>query len=693
MPFRLDYQLSMHGTKYVVRHVDAGANRLEIEDIETKVRRSERLTDLFSLLSQGELLLFDKTGAPLDFSQLTADVQSLSPDKLHLFHLRVAFVRRLDTLGEAGPKRQAFIDAVAKLNAEHKSEVEPSTAYAWLRLFRKNGTTRALARPRADAKLAGVSNARMHPLTREALTSVLAEHTKMVEERMRDQGRKHAIRGRTNLSLRAIGLIARARVLELHLARHAKENEARAARGEVLLPLPPPPSGPSNRTVQREVYATNSRWRLLASVYGKHVATRRLGPHGPSFLLTRICQRWETDVFIADVLVSVFYQGVLVPVGVPYITVMIDAYAGVIVGAIIEFRPPNYQTFLALLKQSFSPKDWLFQRYPGIKNPFAAFGVCEVIGFDNAGMFSKEDVMHAQAAFNIILDPSSPLTPNDKPFIESAGASMGIMFFRYQSANRQSIAKARALEYNAWKNPAMPMDVFAKKFWHWVWNVFHEYPMEDRQGWSRRQTWAHSLQSLALSDDPAALFPLNQTALDLEISVRHELRYTDEGFTIDNRHYRSAEMHELAMRFGAKAKFDVREDVSNPERVFAVVKEHGRVVTVPEASGLPEGLTSRAFHDLRDAKAAMADKRLLDVAASILEGQEAYRPPVGASYIPNPRDGLAVLLARHPELVASASAKRSVGGQESTSSTQPKDNALRDAFAAYFDKEEGDEKS
>jgi len=681
MPFKVDRRLSFGGHRYVIRHVDAGTNRLEIEDVETKVRRSELITDMFSLLSKSELQLFDKAGVQLDLSEFSADVQTLSPSKLERFYLRAAFARHLDTLGNLGPGQQEFIDAVAKLNLEHGSSVKPSTAYNWRLKYQHERTTRALARPRTGPTKS--ASERMHPLTREALNEVLTQHTKRVEERMKDQSRKFAIRGRTHLSIRAIAVLARAKVEELHLAKHVKENKERVERGEMPLPLPRPPSGPSNRTVQQEIYATQSRWRLLASVYGQHVARRRLGPHGPSFRLTRICERWETDVFIADVIVSIYYQGVLVPVGVPFITAMIDAYAGVIVGAIIEFRPPNYQTFLALLKQSFSPKDWLFARYPGIKHPFSAFGVCEVIGFDNAGMFSKEDVMHAQAAFNIILDPSSPLTPNDKPFIESAGAAMGIQFFRYQPANRKSIAQSRALEYSALKNPPMPMEVFAQKFWLWVWNIFHEVPMDDRQGWSRGQTWNHSLQSLALSDDPAALFPLNQQTLDLEVSVRHELRYTDEGFTIDNRHYRSVEMHELAMRFGAKFKFDVREDVSNPERVFAVLKELGRVVTVPVASELPVGLTSNAFHDLREAKAAMANPRLQSLAQSILEGQDGWRPRRDTTFVANSRDGLAVLLARHPELAAAAGRQAS-----STEGSAPQEkspgNELRNAFAAYF---------
>lgn len=711
MPFREGHFLRLGGSIFNIKHVDVGTNRLEVEHSSSGVRKDMELTDVFAQLRSGTAHLVDKDGVVMDFSEMSEDVLTLSEPKQALFHLRVRIVKKLHVLGIVGPANKQLIAAVASANKENATNFKPSTAYQWLQTYRTEGTFRSLARPRSLVYLSRKAKstksstdegadhvaaegdalgtavpARMHRVTRKALDAVLQEETARLDQRLKDQGRKISVHGRTGLSLRAIAQIARGRVETLHRTEHADINSKLASMGLAQVSLPPLPPGPSNRTVQLEVYRKDSRWTKLAAIYGPHVTKRRLGPHGANFKLTRICERWETDLFIADILISIYYQGVLVPVGVPYLLVMIDCYSGAVVGIIIEFRPPNYETFLALCKQSFTPKAWLFEAFPGIKNHIEIFGAPEVIGYDNAGMFSKqEQVDAAEAVMNIILDPATAYTPNDKPFIESFGSVMNRTLLRHQPGNKKSIAEARALEYDAWQQPPMPMEVFATKLWEWVWNVFHELPMDDRHGWSRRQTWTHSMQTLAQSDDPAALFPLDGQMLDIEIAKRHRLAYTDEGFTMDNRHYRSIEMHSLAMRFPAKFKFDVREDLSSPHHVFAVVKEYDRVVKVSIASELPQHLTSNAFRSLQDAKAAMADPNLAQLAASLEASEAGWRPPRGARHIPNSREGLAVLLSRFPEVAQSL-----VNAQAGTSSGSPRSEkastgALTDAFSKFFD--------
>lgn len=710
MPFRPGYRVRIDGRLFLIRHLDVGTNRLQVEDESTRVREDRQLTDVFAQVRSDSAQLIDEDGVVLDFSEMSEDVLTLSEPKQALFRLRMRMVRTLHVLGHVAPDNKELVAAVASFNKENGTTFKPSTAYHWLRLYRIKGTFRCLARPRSsdgsdkaptgkpsgdkdaenrtlDEGLVGgaASHNAMHPLTRRALDAVLQEETARLEERLKDQRRKLATRGREGLSLRALATIARARVLQLHVDAHRARNETLKSQGLGPVPLGPVPPGPSNRTVQLEVCRQNSRWTKLAAIYGTHIARRRLGPHGPSFKLTRICERWETDLFIADIVLSVYYQGVLVPVGVPHLLAMIDCYSGAVVGLIVEFRPPNYESFLALCKQSFTPKAWLFKAFPGIKNPIEIFGSPEIIGFDNAGMFSKKDqVDEAQASMSSILQPAKAFTPNDKPFVETFGAVMGRTLLRLQPGNVKSIAAARALEYRAFQQPSMPIEVFMPKLWEWVWNVLHELPMDDRHGWSRRQTWTHSMQTLAQTDDPAALFPLDGRTLDIEIAKRHRLQYTDEGFTIDNRHYRSTDMHGLAMRFPAKFKFDVREDLCNPQHVFAVVKEHDRVIEVPAASDLPAYLTSNAFRSVQEAKAAMADPKLLDLAAAMEASQSGWRPGKGARHIPNSREGLAVLLSRYPELVPSRGAAAAEWASESIAPEKAASGGLRDAFANYF---------
>lgn len=680
IPFRMGRRMIINGQMHIIVHVNFGANRLQLKSVADGSISNEQLHKFFAKLAESEIRIFDEIGIQLDFSDNAADILALSKPKRDRFYLRVAFVRGLDPLGRVGPDEERFIKAVASLCAEHKSQVSPNTAYKWLLLFRNTGNLRSLAMPRAESGSPD-SPSRMHQVVADAVGQVLSEENRELEARISAQKGKMAVRGRSGLSLKAITLRARARVEWLHIEQHKKLNEQRLLEQLAPLALPKPPDGPSNRTVQRLVYSDQSRWKMLSAVYGPHVAKRVLGPHGHSFGLTRICQRWEVDMFIVDIIISVYYQGMLVPVGVPYLLVMIDCFSGAIVGMTVEFTTPTAKSFLALLKQCMQPKDWLFNKFPSIKHPFAAFGLPEVIGFDNGAIFSTPDVTATEAAFNIILDPASPYSPNDKPFIESSGSVLRLTLTRYQPGNKASIADSRAFEYNAHKQPPMPIDKFVPRLWEWLWNVYHQLPMEDKQGWTRQQSWNQSLQDMSETDDPSEIFTLDKSKIDLEVAVRHELRYTDEGFTISNRHYRSEEMHLLAMRVAKTYRFDVREDLCNPSQIFVNAVDFGCVVCVRAACEIPEFLTAEGFDHLLFSKRQLAETDIQQLAQALDDSRAPWTPPRGAEHIPTSKDGLAALIKRHRDPLGQEPASPSV---PTTGPKVGQKDEMRDAFKEHF---------
>lgn len=679
-PFRVGRRIIIDGQMHIIVHVNFGTNRLQLKSLADGSIVNEPLHKQFARLAESEIRIFDELGIQLDFSDRAADIFRLSEEKKNSFHRRVAFVRGLDPLGKLGPQDERFTKSVVSLCKAHDCKVSANTAYSWLLLFRNTGSLRSLAIPRSESG-GGASAGRMHSLVAEALSQVLSEENKEIEARISAQKAKFKIRGRSGLSIKAITIRVRARVERLHAELHDRLNERRRLESLAPLPLPEPPPGPSNRTVQRLLYSGQSRWRLLSAVYGPHVARRTLGPHGNSFRLTRICERWEVDMFIVDIIISVYYQGMLVPVGVPYLLIMIDCFSGAIVGMTIEFSTPTAKSFLALLKQSMQPKDWLFNKFPSIKHPSAIFGLPEVIGFDNGAIFSTPAVTAAEAAFNIVLDPASPYSPNDKPFIESAGAVLGLTLIRYQPGNKKSIADSRAFEYNAHKQPLMQIDRFVQLLWEWVWNVFHQLPMEDKQGWTRQQSWGHSVQDLSEGDDPSQIFPLDKSRIDLEVAVRHQLRYTDEGFTISNRHYRCEEMHSLAMRVAATYKFDVREDLCNPGQVFVNAVDFGCVVRVPAACEIPEFLTAEGFDHLLFSKRQLAETDIQQLAQALDDSRAPWTPPRGAEHIPSSKDGLAALIKRHRDPIGQEHASPSV---PTTGPKVGQKDEMRDAFKEHF---------
>ena len=100
---------------------------------------------------------------------------------------------------------------------------------------------------------------------------------------------------------------------------------------------------------------------------------------------TRIMERVEVDHTLLDVWVLDPKTGI--PLGRPWITVLIDRYSGYIVGIYISFYGPSAATVAAAFKMAISPKSGLLEVIPEVQNPWTAMGVPEMLVVDNGMEF------------------------------------------------------------------------------------------------------------------------------------------------------------------------------------------------------------------------------------------------------------------------------------------------------------------
>ena len=100
---------------------------------------------------------------------------------------------------------------------------------------------------------------------------------------------------------------------------------------------------------------------------------------------TRILERVEVDHTLLDVWVLDPKSGI--PLGRPWITVLIDRYSGYIVGLYISFYGPSAATVSAAVKMAISPKSGLLEVIPDVQNPWTAMGVPEMLVVDNGMEF------------------------------------------------------------------------------------------------------------------------------------------------------------------------------------------------------------------------------------------------------------------------------------------------------------------
>lgn len=137
---------------------------------------------------------------------------------------------------------------------------------------------------------------------------------------------------------------------------------------------------PSLRTVQRRVNEIDPYVRDF-NRHGSDYAKKKWRYSLKGDQSTRILERVEVDHTWLDLWVLDPTSGV--PIGRPWITVVMDRMSGYILGLYISFYGPSVATVAHAIKNSILPKDELISALPEIAVPWTAMGVAELYVLDN----------------------------------------------------------------------------------------------------------------------------------------------------------------------------------------------------------------------------------------------------------------------------------------------------------------------
>lgn len=149
---------------------------------------------------------------------------------------------------------------------------------------------------------------------------------------------------------------------------------------------------PSQSSIYRYLDKLES-YNVAAARLGKQVADSRFRSVTGKQNSTRLLERWEIDHTPVDSLI--ICDKTLLPLGRPWLTIIIDKYSRMVVGFYISFRAPSAYAVMQCLKQAIQPKNKLLEKYPDITTHWPARGIPEMIVCDN-GMD-----LHAKALINL----------------------------------------------------------------------------------------------------------------------------------------------------------------------------------------------------------------------------------------------------------------------------------------------------
>ena len=310
--------------------------------------------------------------------------------------------------------------------------------------------------------------------------------------------------------------------------------------------------------VLRKRIKAEQPYEIMAAREGKRKADIEFAPVGKSLKLERVLQRVEVDHTKLDLFV-VDDENHL-PLGRPWLTTSIDALSRSITGIYIGFHPPSFLSLTKLLKSIITPKDYIKERYPNIKNTWICSGVPELFVFDNGKEFWSRDLETVLADLNI----QTQYNPVQKPWLK------GKIERLYGTINKQLLVSLPGKtfsnifekgEYDPEKNAVITFSTFLKILYTWIVDVYQQEPVAK----------GTIIPDLAWKEGILDFPPRSASPKELDIILGRtkysKLRHG--GVQYSNLHYDSDELAKLKGRIGStQVMFKVDPDDLGHIHVF-----------------------------------------------------------------------------------------------------------------------------
>jgi putative transposase len=454
----------------------------------------------------------------------TADgAAGLSPKELKEYRYRVAFVRAVRGLPRSRrPLEEAISKAWSTMKAEDRPERFPgwSSVYRWMTACENSGGDTRVLKSNHAAK--GNRSDRFPDEVVEVCEQELVALYLTLE--------RPAIEHVVNM--------ARARVRRLNGLRSPGDQ----------LPMP-------SRTLMFTVLRRNhSAFDIHRARYGADAAAARFRAvlhlretHAP-------LQRGEIDHTRLDMMAIDDDTGI--PLGRPWLTLLIDSHTRCILGMCISFESPSSSTVAQCLRHAFTPKASLMGQIPGLRNEWEVFGIVNELVMDGGTEFYTEGLEQILLELDVEPHWAPRRTAWFKGRIER--------FNRTQSAATTAAVPGKTFsnifdraDYDPKRHAVMTLSAIVEVITKWICDVYHR-KLHSALGCTPLQKWKKDIQphDLAFMTEPERVDALIGTPLSR--SLDHS------GVVYKRLWYNNPELVEMRRELGDEAAtVDIRVNLSD----------------------------------------------------------------------------------------------------------------------------------
>lgn len=269
---------------------------------------------------------------------------------------------------------------------------------------------------------------------------------------------------------------------------------------------------------------------------------------------TRIMERVEVDHTMLDIWVLDPISGL--PLGRPWVTILIDRYSGYILGLHVSFYGPSASTIASALRMSIEPKDTLCEAISGLQNYWSAYGVAEMYVMDNG----KEMHSHRFRRIGWELQTDFIYNPVRQPWLKASIERTMMEVCRIlPAAGRVYTPIKNALAPDPKKTSTVMFDDLCEGLLLWAIDV---YPLRINRNLLTRpiDLWNEGRQSM-----PPIALPHSTQSLDLTMGIATERTVSGDGMVFEYLRYNSLELQDYCRRRNKSFRTEVRivpDDIS-----------------------------------------------------------------------------------------------------------------------------------
>lgn len=274
----------------------------------------------------------------------------------------------------------------------------------------------------------------------------------------------------------------------------------------------------------------------------------------------------KLDIFVID------ENGI--PLGRPWLTVMIDVNTRCILGLYIGFEPPSYTSVARCLKHAILPKSGLKIEFGDIQNEWCAYGIVLKIKVDNGLEFHSKAFEMACYALGIDIE----FMPRKKAWLKghierfmrtiNHGVLHGIKGTSFANIFEKD-------DYDPSKHAVLTLQQLRWVINKWIVDFYHQRPHRGLDNISPQAKWQSSISpsEIPLTDDFSRIDILLGKLFDGK-------KLTHKGIEINSLLYNSPDLVDLRRKFGEDLIVSIRVDEGDLGHLWVQIPETNEFIEV-----------------------------------------------------------------------------------------------------------------